>query len=87
MLDSGEVSSQAELARNLGVSRVRVTQILRLLRLDPDVLESLSGLGDPLPSPVITERLLRPLVDLPANEQKQWSMRWMRLLTLEKTSE
>ena len=72
MLDSGEMASQADLARHLRVSRARVTQVLRLLRLNPDVLRSLAALGDPLPSPIITERQLRPLVDRPANEQRLW---------------
>jgi biotin operon repressor len=87
MLESGKVASRAELARNLGISRARVAQVLRLLRLDPEVLESVVALGDPLPSPVITERRLRSLVDLPANKQIQWIGRWARQLIIEKTSE
>jgi hypothetical protein len=71
MLDSGKVTSQAELARHLNVSRARVTQVLRLLRLDPEVLDPVATLGDPLPTPVITERLLRPFVDIPPTEQKR----------------
>ncbi len=34
LLDSGEVKTRAELARFLGVSRARVTQVLK--RLEPD---------------------------------------------------
>ena len=35
LLDSGEVSTRAELARHFGVSRARVTQVLkRLARAD-----------------------------------------------------
>jgi hypothetical protein len=62
----------ADLARKLRVSRARVTQILRLLRLVPDVLQQLAALRDPLPTPVITERLLRPLVDLSPDDQRAW---------------
>ena len=76
-----------ELARNLVISSARVTQILRLLQLDPEVLKSLVALGDPLASSVITERLLRPLVDLPGNEQRQWIRHLERSLLKEKTSE
>ena len=36
LLDSGEVSTRAELARHLGVSRARVTQVLKRLRSPPD---------------------------------------------------
>jgi len=32
LLDSGEVKTRAELARHLGVSRARVTQVLRRLK-------------------------------------------------------
>jgi hypothetical protein len=38
LLDSGEVQTRAELARHLGVSRARVTQVLR--RLDEPRLQS-----------------------------------------------
>jgi hypothetical protein len=64
-------SSRADLARKLGVSRARVTQILKLLRIDTEVLKTISVLGDPLPSPIITERNLPPLVDLPKAEQRR----------------
>jgi hypothetical protein len=70
-LENGECSSRADLARKLGVSRARVTQILRLLRINTEVLKTISELGDPLPSPIITERKLRPIVDLPIAEQRQ----------------
>jgi hypothetical protein len=45
-LDTGEVSSRAELARKQGVSRARVTQALRLLNLVPEVLDLIETLGD-----------------------------------------
>lgn len=62
----------AELARRLGVSRARVTQVLRLTRLAPDVLRTIAELGDPLPTPIITERMLRPVVGLSSAEQLRW---------------
>lgn len=70
-LDSGEYASQTALARKLGVSRVRVTQVLNLLKLIPEVLEKVAGLGNPLTSPIVTERRLRPLIPLPEAEQKR----------------
>ena len=36
LLDSGEVSTRAELARHLGVSRARITQVLRRLKSPKD---------------------------------------------------
>lgn len=70
-LDSGECASQTVLARKLGVSRVRVTQVLNLLRLAPESLEKIADLGDPLTSPLVTERGLRPLIALPGAEQRR----------------
>lgn len=43
LLDSGEVSTRAELARHLGVSRARVTQVLN--RLQQPVAESCENVG------------------------------------------
>ena len=71
MLRSGKYASQTALARKLGVSRVRVTQVLNLLRLAPEVLETAAGLGDPLASPIVTERKLRAIVSLARTEQKR----------------
>ncbi|GAB4326156.1 MAG: hypothetical protein Kow0059_22530 [Candidatus Sumerlaeia bacterium] len=70
-MGNGNCSSPADLARKLGVSRARVTQVLRLLRLAPEVLKRIAALGDPLPSPIVTERRLWPIVNLPAVEQRQ----------------
>lgn len=63
--------SRADLARQRGVSRARVTQVLRLLDLIPQVVEAVAALGDPLSTPMITERQLRPLLNRPADEQWQ----------------
>ena len=39
MINSGEVKNQAELARLMGISRARVTQILNLLKLDSLIIQ------------------------------------------------
>lgn len=63
MLADGECASRAELARKLWVSRSRVTQVLGLLDLAPQVVAALAALGDPLPKPMVTERgLLCPVL-------------------------
>jgi hypothetical protein len=72
MLTSGGYASAAELARTLGMSRARVTQVLSLLRLHPEVLQQIAALGDPLPAPIVTERKLRDVSKLCATEQKRW---------------
>ena len=61
MIVNGEAKSQADLAQKLGISRARVNQILRLLKLDDNKIEYLRSLGDPLSSRIITERKLRLL--------------------------
>jgi hypothetical protein len=55
----------------LGVSRARVTQVLHLLDLAPETTEAIVTLGDPLPGPIVSERTLRPLLDLPPELQKR----------------
>jgi len=71
MIDSGEVKNQAELARKLGISRARVTQILNLLKLNYLIVQELEILGDPLKSRIITKRMLRPYVNKSFREQKE----------------
>ena len=68
MLRSGEYASQTALARKIGVSRARVNQMLRLLKLPPKVQEAVAQMGDPLNSRKMTERKLRSLLASPQME-------------------
>jgi len=70
VIANGQAKNQPELARKLGISRARVTQILNLLNLDSFVIQELEKLGDPLKSKIITERMVRPYVDKSSKEQK-----------------
>jgi len=63
MEERGE--SKAELARRLGVTRARVTQVLKVLDLDPAVL----AFVERNPDPRITERALRSIVHRSPQEQ------------------
>ena len=63
MEERGE--SKAELARRLGVTRARVTQVLKVLDLDPAVL----AFVERNPDPRITERALRSIVHRSPPEQ------------------
>ena len=47
-----------------------MVQVLRLLRLAPEVMETIAGLGEPLVEQIVCERRLRPLVELPQKEQE-----------------
>jgi hypothetical protein len=69
MLTSGEYDSRAALARKVGVTRARVTQVLGLLLLDPRAVACVVALGDPLAGPVVTERRLRALAGRAPDEQ------------------
>jgi len=62
MIDSGKVKNQSDLARKLGISRARVTQILNLLKLEKNITDNLERIGDPMERKVISERELRKII-------------------------
>ena len=51
-------NSKAELARREGITRPRITQIMNLLRLAPDIQEVILGLPKGTGERVVTERKL-----------------------------
>jgi hypothetical protein len=63
-LDAGEVRNQAEIARREGLTRARVTQVLGLLRLAPEIQEHILALPETVGRPAISERALRPIAGL-----------------------
>ena len=71
MIESGQARNESDLARKIGLSRVRVSQYVTLLKLDGSVLKAIGELGDPLTKRVITERMLRPYLLRSAKEQKK----------------
>lgn len=71
MIETGQAKNESDLARKIGVSRVRVCQYVRLLSLDDSIVKALEQLGDPLTKRVITERLLRPYLTKTPKEQKK----------------
>ena len=67
-IDVGEVSNQAAIARREGITRARVSQILAMLRLAPELQDFILALPDSTSKPTVTERALRMVVqyaDLP----------------------
>jgi len=62
MIETGEVEDQATLARRLGFSRARVTQLLDLLLLAPDIQEQILFAEVPPGRDPVTEHGLREVV-------------------------
>lgn len=63
-LEVGEARTQAEIARREGITRARVTQVMSLLRLAPEIQEHVLSLPDMARRPAITERALRPIAQM-----------------------
>lgn len=68
-LDAGEVATRAALARQYGLTRARITQLLDLLKLDPSILNYVRNLPAGTPERMVTERTLRRLVRLSRESQ------------------
>jgi hypothetical protein len=68
------VSNQADIARREGMTRARVTQIMRLLRLAPEIREHILSMPDVVRRPTLTERALRPIAQLenPADQKARF---------------
>jgi hypothetical protein len=62
-LDAGEVRNQAQIARREGITRARVTQVMALLRLAPEIREQILTMSNAFRRPEITERSLRPVIN------------------------
>jgi hypothetical protein len=68
-LEAGDVATRAELARLYGLTRARVSQLMSLLLLHPDILDYVRQLPAGTPDRLITERKLRALVEQPRSAQ------------------
>lgn len=60
-LESGRIASQAEIARHEGITRARVTQVMGMLRLAPQIREQILSMPDGVHHSPVTERMLRPI--------------------------
>jgi len=70
MLESGQAKSESDLARKVGISRVRIWQYTSLLNLNASLVEAVESLGDPMPKRLITERQLRQMLKNPKEQEK-----------------
>ena len=78
LLESGEASNQAAIARREGITRARITQVMGLLRLTPDIQEHILAMPKVAHRPVLTERALRPLIQI--NDQLEQLEKFQDLL-------
>lgn len=70
LLETGKVPSQAEIARQEGLTRARVTQILSLFNLAPKIQEYVLSMPETAYRPVVTERSLRPITVIDDRRQQ-----------------
>lgn len=68
-LAAGNVPTRAALARQYGLTRARVTQLLDLLKLDLLILDYVRTLPAGTPERLVTEKSLRRLVQMPMLSQ------------------
>jgi hypothetical protein len=72
-IGAGQLADQAEAARRLGCTRARLTQLLDLLRLAPDLQEQVLFLEAVDGAEPLTERTLRAVTREPSwAEQRRW---------------
>jgi hypothetical protein len=69
LLDSGVAPNRAWLARQYELTRARVTQLLSLLLLHPDILDFVRTVPAGTPERSVTEKKLRTLTKLSASQQ------------------
>jgi hypothetical protein len=61
LLESGKIANQAEIARREGFTRARVTQVMGMLRLAPEIQNHFLSMPNAASRPSISERMLRPI--------------------------
>jgi len=64
LLESGEAANQADIARREGISRARVSRVMGMLRLAPEIQESIWSMPAVVRRPAVTERALRPIAQM-----------------------
>ena len=64
MIDVGEAKNAAALARRYGVTRARISQLMSLLRLAPEILEYIDALDGTEGGYYLTARRLRHIAAL-----------------------
>jgi hypothetical protein len=65
LIDSGVAKDQTDLARKLGISKVRICKVLSLLKLNLDLIDAVEKLGNPMQSRIVTIRMLQECLKSP----------------------
>jgi hypothetical protein len=79
LLATGQVKDQAEIARTAGITRARVTQIINLTQLAPDIQEAILNLEPTTDHvPRFREREVRTIAIVPNWETQR--VLWKRLV-------
>ena len=76
LFEQGGFITRADLAKHLGMSRARMTQTLNLLKLAPEILESLLNLPDDQVH-LFSERCLRPITQILSPKKQTVAFRKM----------
>ena len=71
LIDTGAVKNAAELARRHGVTRARISQLMSLLRLAPEILEYIDGLEGTEGGLHLTARRLRAIAVLDDHDEQR----------------
>jgi hypothetical protein len=84
LIRSGALRDQAELARLMGISRSRVTQVMDLLRLAPDIQEEILFLESSGRGQELLHRDMLPVAATPlrADQRRTWRSSRMGLHSL-----
>lgn len=77
LLSDPFINSQADVARELGITRARVSQIMGLLKLPEEIQRVLLGLNDQRAIRFFSERRLRSLLMMPGQGRQVWEFNRM----------
>ena len=64
LMESGQIANQAGIAHREGLTRARVSQVMGMLRLAPEIHQSILAIPATVRRQNITERALRPITQI-----------------------
>ena len=70
LIESGNGTSKADIARREGLSRARVTQIMYLLNLASNIQKHILSMPEAIKRDYITERMMRPISRIDGQEKQ-----------------